>query len=199
MSIRGTAAHRAKSNLPPLVKKAVDLATSLGFENSCLPGHGQLLAVLAAGRSGGLVGETGTGCGVGLAWMVSAATADTRFISVELDPERAEAARELFVGSPQVSIIQGDWQELESHGPFDLLVLDGGGAGKRGDSRIDVNRWLSPAGALVIDDFTPMTNWPPTHDGTQDEARMHWLKHPALFSTEIRISPDWSTLVAIRQ
>ena len=60
--------------MPPLVVRAVVLANELGFEYSCLPEQGRLLRVLAAGRAGGRIGETGTGCGVGLAWMVSGAS-----------------------------------------------------------------------------------------------------------------------------
>src|SRR2546421_333045 len=66
MSPQGTAAYDGLTDLPPLVERAVDLARRLGFANSCRPEHGRLLHALAAGA--GTIGETGTGCGVGLAW-----------------------------------------------------------------------------------------------------------------------------------
>ena len=67
MSPRGTAAYDGLTGLPPLVERAVDLARRAGFAHSCRPEHGRLLSALAAGA--GTIGETGTGYGVGLAWL----------------------------------------------------------------------------------------------------------------------------------
>ena len=79
MTVGGTLLYRDEPDLPPLVGRAVELAERTGFLLSCHPANGRLLAILAAGRSGGLIGDTGTGCGAGLAWMVSAASPSTRF------------------------------------------------------------------------------------------------------------------------
>src|SRR5256885_13837805 len=90
MSPRGTAAYDDLSpatDLPPMVERAVGLARRVGFANSCRPEHGRLLHALAAGA--GTIGETGTGCGVGLAWLASGARPGTRLVSVEIDTERA--------------------------------------------------------------------------------------------------------------
>lgn len=198
VSIGGTSAYMGVSGLPPLVAKAVELAASLGFEQSCLPEQGRLLSVLAAGREGGVIGETGTGCGVGLAWMVSAVSSATRIVSVEKEGERAKAARALFADCPNVTVVHGDWREMERYGPFDLLVLDGGGSGKGGEPPFDPLRWLTPTGAFVIDDFTPMEVWPPQHRGAVDAIRMHWLEHPEALVTEIRTSAGHSALVGHR-
>ena len=65
VSLRGTAAYDRLTGLPPLVEPAAGLARQEGFESSCRPEHGRLLFALAAGAE--LIGETGTGCGVGLA------------------------------------------------------------------------------------------------------------------------------------
>jgi hypothetical protein len=80
MSPQGTAAYDGLTDLPPLVQRAVDLARRLGFAYSCRPEHGRLLRALAAGA--GAIGETGTGCGVGLAWLASGARPGTRLVSV---------------------------------------------------------------------------------------------------------------------
>jgi len=69
MSLGGTAAYRDVFDLPDLVRDAVTAAIGAGFDFSCRPPQGRLLALLAAGVSGGVIGETGTGCGVGLAWL----------------------------------------------------------------------------------------------------------------------------------
>lgn len=86
-----TALYATWTNLPPLVAQAVALAHTLGFISCCTPEQGQLLQVLARGRTGGVIGETGTGCGAGLAWMASAVGPETQLVSVEIDAARAAA------------------------------------------------------------------------------------------------------------
>ena len=163
MSPQGTAGYDGLTNLPPLVERGVGLARRLGFANSCRPEHGRLLHALAAGA--GTIGETGTGCGVGLAWLASGARPGARLVSIELDAARAKRAAALFSGCPQVTILPGDWQEIYPQGPFDLLVLDGGAHGKSGARPADPDILLRPGGTLVIDDLTPARDWPPRFAG----------------------------------
>ena len=199
MAIDGTAAYRAyaaDNELPPLVRAAVEAARESGFAYSSLPEHGELLRVLARGVGPGVIGETGTGSGVGLAWLASAAHPRARLVSVELDKSRATRAAELFHDEPRVEIIQGDWRELREYGPFDLLALDGGGQGKGSDPAIEPDEWLNPGGLVVIDDFAPLTSYPPMFQGQVDTVRKHWLEHPRMRATQIRVTPDWSALLA---
>ena len=197
----GTESYDGAPDLPELVQQAVAVANRLGFANCCHLNHGRLLAVLARGRAGGLIGETGTGCGAGLAWMATAVGADTRLVSIEQDAERAKEAAALFADLPNVTVRHGDWTELASDGPFDLLVLDGGGSGKRGTEAIEPERWVKPFGTFVVDDLTPMDQWPPTTppDGAVDDARVQWMEHPRLLATEIRLATDLSSLVITRR
>lgn len=198
-----TALYAGRSDLPPLVARAVALANERGFVSSCFPEQGLLLQALARGRAGGVIGETGTGCGAGLAWMASAVGPDTRLISVELDPGRAAACRALFAHLPNVTVLQGDWRLIEAYAPFDLLVLDGGGGGKRGDDEpADPARLLKPGGTVVLDDLhPPMEHWPEAVAGLDEHgrsvtaARKYWLEHPALFAAEIRLLPQVSSIV----
>jgi predicted O-methyltransferase YrrM len=194
VSPRGTAAYDGLNDLAPLVNQAVRLARREGFENSCRPEHGRLLFALASGAE--VIGETGTGCGVGLAWLTSGAPPGARLVSVELDPGRAALAAELFRGLPQVTVIHGDWREIYREAPFDLLVLDGGGSGKWDSEAADPAVLLRPGGTLVIDDLTPARDWPPVFQGQVDTARMHWLTHPGLDAAELRLAPDLAALVA---
>ena len=122
MTLKGTEAYAGRDDLPPLVRAAVESARESGFEYSCLPEQGELLRVLARGVGPGVIGETGTGGGVGLAWMASAAHPDARLISVELDQTRATRAAELFRGVPQVEIVQGDWRELSLDPPTSITT-----------------------------------------------------------------------------
>ena len=199
MTLGGTAMYATEPDLPPLVAAAAQLAEHLGFDLCCLPAHGRLLQVLAAGRAGGHVGEVGTGCGCGVAWMLSRSTQNTRITTVEIDDERAAAAAALFSDHPNVTVLRGDWSEIVEHGPFDLFVLDGGPAsGKSGGKPFDPATVLEPGGALVLDDFTPMAGGP-AMAAEADAARRHWLKHPKLFTTEVQTTPTTSSLVAIRK
>ncbi|MEU1401898.1 class I SAM-dependent methyltransferase [Streptomyces sp. NPDC005728] len=198
MATLGTDAYTGIDELPPLVRDALTAARASGFPYSCRPEQGRLLHALAAGAPA-RIGETGTGLGVGLAWLASGAGPGVRLYSVERDPERARLAAGVFAGRPDVTVLTGDWRRIEEYGPFDLLVLDGGGQGKvPGDTPAAVERLLAPGGTVVVDDFTPATGWPPLHEGAPDLARLHWLEHPALRAAELRLAPDLSTVVGTR-
>jgi len=194
VTVRGSAAYEKIEDLPELVRAAAAVASSQDFDHSCAPEQGRLLSVLARGYVGRRIGETGTGCGVGLAWMVDATDASTSFVSVEIDASRAEVSGEVFANLPNVRIVNADWTALLAFGPFDLLVLDGGGKGKEpaDDPPLDpTDGWLAIGGTIVLDDFTP-------GDVSHDEARRHWLNHPALQATELLLTPTLSTVVARR-
>lgn len=198
MSVGGSSAYAGMEDLPRFVKAALAAAAEEGFDNSCAPHQGRLLSLLAAGQVGRSIGETGTGCGVGLAWMLEAAGPSTSITSIELDPHRAKRSAGLFAGCPNVTVLNGDWSGLRAHGPFDLLVLDGGGKGKNvgDDPPLDpTDGWLAMGGTVVLDDFTPAGEpGAPLHDPVRD----YWLGHPALRTTELRLSPTLATLVGMR-
>jgi predicted O-methyltransferase YrrM len=200
VSIGGTAAY-AGVDVPPLVARAVAAARESGFANSCRPEQGLLLRALAGGGAG-VIGETGTGCGVGLAWLAVGAGPGVRLVSVERDPARARLAAEVFDGDDRVTVLCGDWREIAAHGPFGLLVLDGGGGGKASSEEpADPGALLAPGGTVVIDDFHPAEPgvWPPLHEGEPDRARLHWLEHPALRSVELRLAADLATVVGVHR
>ncbi|MEU6353830.1 S1 RNA-binding domain-containing protein [Streptomyces sp. NPDC047072] len=198
MSISGTDAYAKEVQLPPLVERAVAAARAHDFPYSCRPEQGRLLQALAGGAAS-VIGETGTGCGVGLAWLASGAREGVRLVSVERDPERARVAAELFADRPEVEILTGDWTRIAEHAPYDLLVLDGGGTAKTpDDTAVDPARLLTPGGRVVIDDFTPSTGHPPLHEGSLDRPRLFWLRHIALDTIEIPLAPDLATLVGTR-
>ncbi len=196
MTVGGTAAYRHERDLPPLVAAAVEVAVGRRFEFSCSPSTGRLLQLLASGVDRGAVGETGTGCGVGLAWLVSGVQQEVAVVSVEHDRQLVDTATSVFADVPAVRILHGDWTMLRSFGPFALLFVDGGGHGKSSQSPLRPEEWLVPGGTLVIDDFTPFSGWPPMHNGQPDDARLHWLEHPRLLATELRVEPTSSTIVA---
>lgn len=198
MSIAGTAAYRDLTDgLPALVVRAVRAAGRAGFGQSCRPEQGRLLHALAAGAD--RIGETGTGMGVGLAWLASGARPGSRLVSVERDAGRAAAAAGLFAGRPEITVLAGDWTRIAEHAPYDLLVLDGGGQGKGGGPPADPTALLRPGGTLVIDDLTPATGRPPMFDGEPDRARLHWFERPDLDAVEVRLAPDLAAVLATRR
>ena len=197
MTEKGTAAYDGADDLPPLVRTALEAARQGEFPYCCLPQQGRLLRLLAGGAGPGTIGETGTGHGVGLAWLATGAHPEARLIGIERDPRLAAAAREVFRDSPAVEVQAGDWRGLETSAPFDLLVLDGGGQGKGDEPPLDPAAWLRPGGLLVIDDFSPLTGWPPTYAGHTDTARLHWLDHPLLRATQVNLTPHHATILAI--
>ena len=203
-----TALYDGLTGLPTLVEQAVALSRRMDFIFSCAPAQGRLLQVLAAGRSGGRVAETGTGCGVGLAWMVSAVDTGTTFVSVEIDDERAAACQALFAGYENVEILHGDWRRIIPRGPFDLVVLDGGGGGKRdNDPPANPTELLVPGGTVVLDDCHPaLEQWPPDQRARKDQygrdvdhARDYWFNHPDLLTTELRVDPLAGAIVGTRR
>jgi predicted O-methyltransferase YrrM len=198
VTVGGNSAYSGHGGLPPLVEAAVTLANRVGFDHSCAPEQGQLLSILAHGWRGGRDGETGTGCGVGLAWMVEATDPATSLVSIELDHARASMAADLFASHPNVGVEHGDWTRFLKYGPFDLLVLDGGGKCK--DPSVDsplgpAAGWLALGETVVLDDFIPAGA--PSAVG-HEAARRHWLDHPLLRATEIRLSATLATIVAVR-
>jgi predicted O-methyltransferase YrrM len=187
-----------QSTVPALVQRAVAAALELEFELCVHPATGRLLQSLAAGVAlGGVVAETGTGTGAGLAWMASFAEPGVSFISVELDEDRAAAAQAVFVDVPNVTVIHGDAGLIYEQGPFDLLVFDGGwGTGKTGGPVVELADVVKPYGSLTIDDFAPMREFPPVFKGQVDAGRHYWLTHPDVLATEIQVAPEMSVLVA---
>ena len=177
--------------LPPLVERALALAARLGFEKSCSREAGQLLRVLAGQRGRTRVGEIGTGCGVGAAWLLSALPPEVPFVTVELDAERAAAVAELLAEDEHARVLAGDWAELlPPEAPFDLLFADGGGQQTKTNAALaDL---LAPGGTLVLDDMTPGRPGP-------DPVRELWLGHPRMAALELQLSAREAVIVAVLQ
>lgn len=181
--------------VPPTVIEAERSAAEAGFTQSCIPEVGRLLSAAAAAKPCGIIAESGTGAGVGTAWLRSGLGPDARLVTVERDTRLADRAAELFADDPRVEVLTGDWRRLEAHAPFDVFFCDGGG--KRDDPE-RVVELLAPGGVLVMDDFTPALDWPPRFDGQIDELRVFYLGHPRLATTEVLTTATSSAVIATR-
>lgn len=186
----------APAELPDLVRAALDLSRRRGFVTSSRSETGRLLASLAASRDG-VLGECGTGCGVGAAWLSSGAREGSRIVTAELDESLADAVRDLFKDLPHIEVLTGDWGALHEHGPFSLLFLDVREAKRSGaDAVADL---LVPGGIVVLDDFTPYEGWPPMYEGRVDSMREQWLTDPRFTTVEVMVASDASVLIAARR
>ncbi len=192
----------ARPPAPPTALLARRRAETSGFAHSSSDEVGRLLRALAAARPHGRVAESGTGFGVGAAWLLDGLGPDGTLVTVERDEPRWRAARELLAGDGRAHVVHGDWRLLQGHGPFDLVFGDGGG--KR-DAPDDLVALLAPGGVLVLDDFSPShgwrdgPDWPPRHEGEVDELRLRYLLHPALHAAEVAVSAREAVIVATRR
>jgi predicted O-methyltransferase YrrM len=153
---------------------------------SSIPAVQRLLGVLAAGRR---CAEAGTAFGEGAAAIASTAAS---LVTVEIDPERATIARTQLAGLGNVELLEGDWRELlPSHGPFELVFLDGGGVKHEPEEHLPhAVALLERNGLLVLDDFTPGRD--------HDDARKAIFSHPDLVAVEILTTPESAAIVAAR-
>jgi predicted O-methyltransferase YrrM len=197
--------------IPPLVEKAQRLADTVGFASSSRPSTGRLLRLLTSLFPHGRIGETGSGCGVGAAWVVSGLADSASFITVERDTERATAVARLFEPYRNVRVLADDWRAVLPFGPFDLLFADGGpqlkGApdGLRQIARDDVDLVLGAlrlGGLLVLDDLGPEEDWPAGWRGKSDPALAFWLHEPRVVAAPLiagfERSPSNGMLLATR-
>jgi predicted O-methyltransferase YrrM len=185
-----------QQSVPSLVLEAQATARTRGFSQSCAREVGDLLRLLAATKPGGSVAESGTGTGVGAAWLLSGMDAAARLVTVEREAALATVAADLLAADTRARVLAGDWRLLIDEAPFDLFFCDGGG--KR-DAVDDVVALLAPGGILVLDDFEPAASWPPLYRGELDTLRLAYLEHPALFAREVRVSDTMACVVAVRR
>jgi predicted O-methyltransferase YrrM len=136
------------TELPNLVAQAVKLAAEAGFNYSSSHAVGRLLAVLTAQLRTGTIAEIGTGYGVGAAWIAGSLNPKVRFVTVELDEERASVAQTLLSNYSNVQVLHADWRVVLEHAPFELIFADGGNA-KETASEMLINA-LAVGGTLIL-------------------------------------------------
>ena len=184
----GLAAYDLRSNFPPLVWEAVERTRRDHFPLACTPEVGHLLRLLAGGAS--RICELGTGYGVGAAWMASGMRRDATLLTVEIDPHRADSARELFANAPVIAVETGDWSVALGRGTFDLLFSDGGPKRAPGDPE-KLLPLLSQGGLVVLDDYTP--------GGGEDVSRKIWLENSAYRAVEVTLTAEMAVILATKR
>lgn len=194
----GLPAYGSLVGYPPLVARAVNASREVGYDKACLPEVGRLLQVLVSSRTGIRVGETGTACGVGAAWIASALDSTSTLTTVELDAERAAIATRILAAADDVRVLCGDWSSITDYGPFDICFVDGGPAKTENDAALAL---VGPRGLLVFDDMTPEHAWSEEQrrqysDG--DPVRKAWAARSDCVSVEVMVTPTASVLLVAR-
>ena len=190
----GLPRYDAAGDLPALVQAAVEASRRAGCERACVPEAGRLLRVLAAGR--GRIGETGTACGVGAAWIASGMSAGSSLVTVERDEGFAAAAAGVLGAAGRV--IAGDWTEIRAFAPFDLLFCDHG-ADKQGPAPI--LELVAPGGLVVLDDLTPEAAWSEELHSVYpegDPVRRAWIEREDAAVVQVLLTPTEAALLAAR-
>jgi predicted O-methyltransferase YrrM len=175
--------HKA---VPLLVAAAASRARQAGFPMSCDPAVGRLLAVLAAHLPArAKVAELGTGAGVGTAWITSGLLPRTDVTVTTIENDRQTAALAAHGDWPSfVSLRYGEAPGvLAEGGTYDLIFGDAPDGKWHGlDQTIAA---LGPQGMLVVDDMTPMPDWPGNQQARQDQVRQALLTAPQLITVEL--------------
>jgi predicted O-methyltransferase YrrM len=193
----GLPRYRDLDDYPPLVGAAVEATRALGYEKACVPDVGALLRVLAAAAT--RIGETGTACGVGAAWLASGMGDAATLVTVELDARAATAAAALLAVDRRVTVLHADAHTLRAHAPFDLLFTDGGFAKSDPGPILDL---VSAGGTVMMDDLTPEHAWGEQlhakHGEWQDDpVRAAW-RATGVALAEVQVTRDESVLLAVK-
>lgn len=173
------------TSVPVIVQTARSLAADRAFANSCTDDVGQLLRALAATITEGVVGEIGTGCGVGAAWMASGLRTGVRLVTIDVDEGHAAAASGLFAAFPNVRVLRGDWRLISAHAPFALLFAD---AAPSKDA--DLYPLMRPGGIVLLDDFTDPDDWGDARRREGDPRRDRWLNDDRYASIMVGVGRD---------
>jgi predicted O-methyltransferase YrrM len=147
----------------------------------------RLVATLVASKPGGRIAGIGTSYGDGAQAIAAALAGGASFVTVELDPERAERARSTLAGTAAEVLLGDGRDQLPQRAPFDLVCADGGVAY---DLVADL---LAPGGILVKDDLMP--GRPVEGDPTREAL----LLDERLVATEILVTPEMAAIVAVRR
>jgi predicted O-methyltransferase YrrM len=140
-----------------------------------------LLRVLAAGRH---AAEAGTSFGDGAAAIAETAAS---LVTVELDTERAAAARKKLASLPNIRAFEGDWRDiLPAYAPFGFLFFDAGGID---ETAVEL---LESGGLLVKDDMTP------GRPIKCDPVRELLFGHEKLAAVELQLTAHMSVIVAAK-
>lgn len=150
--------------LPPRLRFVKARTQALGFAMACEDAVGALLRTLAASKRNGRLLEIGTGTGVGTAWLLDGMDASSRLITVDINAEYQQVAREAFAGDPRLEIVTrdaADYLRQQTAESFDLIFADA--MPGKFDHLDEALLLVKRGGFYLVDDLLPQKNWPEDH------------------------------------
>jgi len=189
--------YRSIASVPPLVKRALNLAEQLEYPLSCSYETGRLIQLLAGSFQSGVIGEIASGCGVGSAWIISALSPSTSFFTVEADAARAAAVRTLFDPFLNVRVIHGDWRDLLQNWHFGMLYA--GANSSRAAYPEILLRALREGSLIVLDGLPPQGKVTLRSRQEATQVRDFWLNDRRVIATEVQVSPTEAVILATRR
>lgn len=187
---------RSLNLIPPLVKRAKNLARQMAYRTNCSDGTGRLLRLLASQLQSGVMGEIGAGCGVGSAWIINSMASSVTFVAIEKNRALSAVCKTLFESYSMVRIAHGDWQDIVKFGPFSLLYAP---ARQIITAAPDVLiEALRSGGIIVIDGLVPLEKLPTDVQQATDPLRSFWLNDARMDATEISVSDTEAVILAAR-
>jgi predicted O-methyltransferase YrrM len=184
--------YRALTTIPPLVKRAKNLAKQIGSVKFCSDQTGHLLQILASQIPSGVIGEIGSGCSVASAWLANAISPATSFFIVESNPAAAATAGALFAPMLNVRVIHSKWREFLTYWQFSMFYASPASARER-EPELFLEA-LRPGGMIILDGLTPLRKLPA--EKTTGTIRDFWLNDERLISSEIMVSENESIILA---
>ena len=178
----------------PSCLKAMEIATEKSqFTMPSDRFTGSLLRFLAASKPCGRILELGTGTGLSACWMLDGMDANSKLITVDIDPEVVAIAQKHLIDERIEFRIQDGMDFLASleGESFDLIFADAM-PGKYEGLSMAISL-LADGGIYVIDDMLPQPNWPENHQSRVDALLENLLCDDRLLVTTLK----WSTGIAM--
>jgi len=191
------AGNNTNTNLPPLVKRAINLAQQIGEMKICSDQTGRLLQLLTCQLPSGVIGEVGSGGCVGTAWIASALSPASSFFSLQEDPAVAASAGSLFAPHLNVRVIQGNWREFLHYWHFSLFYANPATA--RAQEPELFLQALRDGGMLILDGLIPEHRLPAQLRNEPNPLREFWFNDERVYSTEIMVSAEESVILVTRR
>jgi len=150
---------------PPEALAGIEARTrAMGFDVASEPRTGALLRALAASRRGGQLMELGTGTGVATAWILAGMDAGSTLVSVDVDPNHQQVARELLGSDSRLTLVLEDGLEFlkrQTAESYDFVFADA--IPGKYEGLKDCLAVVKPGGFYVVDDMSPLPKWPKAH------------------------------------
>ena len=161
-------------------------AKRLGFGMSCDDTTGRTLRALVASKTKSVILELGTGIGIGTAWMMDGLPLDSKLVSVDINPETQEIARQHLGNDLRLAFHIQDGAEFIDDMKaqrFGLIFADAR-PGKREYIRQTI-ALLDQGGIYIADDMIPLVNATPSLIKARDQLRAILYSDPELKVIEL--------------